>query len=394
MAAPAMITTLTNLSIWDGEKHLDANALRLNGSQIEQIGEASALSQGARLIDCRGLTAMPGLIDAHVHLELNPDDKDPPDKTDLKIAPIMAERAAAMVAAGITTARDLGGGAWLELSLRDAINRGEAIGPRLICSGQPVTSPQGHCHFWNGVAADFEEAKVVMQRQLEHDVDLIKVMATGGRLTRGSKPTDVQFGQDTLSRIVDFAHAHGKRVAAHCHGTHGIHQAAIAGVNTIEHCSWVGAQGWASDYQPDVADLIASRGIWVSPTVNRGWQRMLDNTKGAVLARVRSAYQNMMNAGIPLIASTDAGIPGVYHMDLPHALLVFAQIAGLSAQQTLTSATRDCARAIGLGDQTGTLAAGMAADLLLVHGDPLADLAVITDPAAIWARGRQIKLAI
>jgi imidazolonepropionase-like amidohydrolase len=143
-----------------------------------------------------------------------------------------------------------------------------------------------------------------------------------------------------------------------------------------------------------VADLIASQGIWVSPTVNTGWQRMLDNSKSDVLARVRSAYRNMLNAGIPLIASTDAGIPGVYHMDLPHALLVFAEIAGLTAQQTLTSTTRDCARAIGLGDQTGMLAAGMAADLLLVHGDPLRDLAVITDPAAIWARGRQIKLAI
>jgi imidazolonepropionase-like amidohydrolase len=332
------------------------------------------------------------LIDAHVHLELNPDDKGPPQPgQDPNL--LMAERAHAMLMAGITTARDLGGGAWREIALRDAINRGEAVGPRLICSGQPVTSPSGHCHFWNGVAANFDEARDVIKRQLAHDVDLIKVMATGGRLTPGSAPTDVQFDQDTLSRIVAFAHENAKPVAAHCHGTEGIRAAAQAGVNTIEHCSWVGNDGWASDYQDEIAALIVERGIWVSPTVNRGWQRMLDSKTGNVLKRLRKAYRAMRSLEVPLIASTDAGIPGVYHPDLPHALVVFSKIAELSGAETLRAATADCAEAIGVGHLTGRLQAGLAADILLVHGDPLKDLTTLADPAAVWARGNPIHLA-
>ncbi|NIR98971.1 MAG: amidohydrolase family protein, partial [Gammaproteobacteria bacterium] len=176
-------------------------------------------------------------MDAHVHMELNPEDREPPKQTDLGQRPLMRERAAAMVSAGITTARDLGGGAWLELELRDRINAGEVPGPRLLCAGQPITSPGGHCHFWGGEAADMDAANTVLTRQVAHGVDLIKVMATGGRMTRGSTPLEPQFDLPTLAGIVAAAHDHQLPVAAHCHGTAGIELAAQAGVTTIEHCS-------------------------------------------------------------------------------------------------------------------------------------------------------------
>ena len=276
------MTTLTNLNIWDGETVLDANTLVFDTDGITQVGHSDDIALGADAIDCGGLTAIPGLIDAHVHLELNPDEANPPARTEDRVIPLMAERAAAMAAVGITTARDLGGGAWHELALRDAIAAGKQVGPRLLCSGQPITSPQGHCHFWGGEAHNLEEAKGVLQRQVEHGVDLIKIMATGGRLTKGSEPTDAQFDQATMNAIVDMAKAHDLPVAAHCHGTEGIHRAALAGVTTIEHCSWVGQDGWASDYQEDIARIVLDRGVWVSPTVNKGWQRMLDSKTGNV----------------------------------------------------------------------------------------------------------------
>jgi imidazolonepropionase-like amidohydrolase len=178
-------------------------------------------------------------------------------------------------------------------------------------------------------------------------------------------------------------------VAAHCHGTEGIHRAALAGVDTIEHCSWVGNDGWASDYQPDVAKVILENGIWVSPTVNKGWQRMLDSKTGAVLQRVRAAYRKMIDLGIPMLASTDAGIPGVYHHELPAALVVFAQIAQLSPTEALQSATSAAARALGVSHLVGSLASGMDADILLVEGDPTVDLVRITQPASVYARGVQ-----
>lgn len=383
------MTTLTNLRIWDGDKTLEnANTICFEGGVITAVGHSDDLATGADAADCSGLTAIPGLIDAHVHLELNPDDKNAPARTEEHVIPLMAERAAKMAAAGITTARDLGGGAWFELALRDAIAGGEKVGPRLLCSGQPITSPKGHCHFWGGEAHSLDEAKGVLQRQVDHGVDLIKVMATGGRLTAGSEPTDAQFEQSTMDALVSMAHDHDLCVAAHCHGTEGIHRAARAGVDTIEHCSWVGQEGWASDYQEDIAKIVLESGAWVSPTVNKGWQRMLDSETGKVLGRVRSAYKKMMGMGIPMVASTDAGIPGVFHEDMPHALVVFGKIAELSNEATLKSATSDAARALRIGDQTGRIAQGLAADLLIADGDPLEDMNAVTRPAQVYCRGR------
>ena len=380
--------TLTDLTIWDGRQMLAADTLQWQGEHLSFIGAKEDLPAQTAMRSCAGLTAIPGLVDAHVHLELNPDDKNPPERTEAHVIPLMAERAQAMAQAGITTARDLGGGAWFELGLRDRIRAGEVIGPRLLCSGQPITSPHGHCHFWGGEAADLDAAQGVLKRQVEHGVDLIKIMATGGRMTRGSEPTDAQFPQATLDALVTSAHAHNLPVAAHCHGTEGIHRAALAGVDTIEHCSWVGQEGWASDYQDAVAKVILDNGVWVSPTVNKGWQRMLDSKTGNVLQRVRSAYRKMLELGIPMVASTDAGIPGVFHADLPHALVVFSKIAELTAEQTLKSATSDAARALRIDHVTGTMEVGKAADVLLLDGNPLEDLSAVTRPVDVYCRGR------
>lgn len=388
-------TLLTNLRIWDGEDLSAANALCFRDGRIAALGDGAELVVGhrGRSIDCGGLTAVPGLIDAHVHLELNPDQRKAPEKqAGEERLPQMAERAEAMLRAGITTGRDLGGGAWLELNIRDRINAGELLGPRLLCAGQPITSVGGHCHFWGGEAADARQAEAVLRRQVARKVDLIKVMATGGVMTAGSKPLDPQFDLPTLSQIVELAEGWDLSVAAHCHGTEGIRLAAEAGVRTIEHCSWVGKEGWASDYRPEVAATLAARGAWVSPTISRGWQRFLDNPETKTLGRIQAAFSDMLARKVPFIASTDAGIPGVYHHQLPLALPVFAQIAGLTPAETLRSATSNAAEALGIGELTGRLQPGLAADLILVHGDPLADLSALAEPAAVWARGIDVKV--
>ena len=388
-------TLLRGLTIWTGEGTATGDALAFGDGGIQAIGEDAELAKvhKGRHIDCAGLTALPGLMDAHVHLELNPDDRGPP----LKMAATarltqMAQRARAMVGAGITTARDLGGGAWLELAIRDRIAAGALMGPRLLCAGQPITSPGGHCHFWGGEAADAQQATAVLHRQRRRGVDLIKVMATGGRMTKGSDPAKAQFDLPTLTRIVQTASTHDLPVAAHCHGTEGIRYAAEAGVRTIEHCSWVGKAGWADDYRPEVAAAMAQRGIWVSPTINYGWRRFLDHPGSATLERLRAAFQDMVRQGVPVIASTDAGIPGVRHHHLPLALPVFASIAALSPAQVLQSATATAADALGLAETTGRLQVGLAADIILVHGNPLQDLSNLAAPAAVWAKGQDIKL--
>jgi imidazolonepropionase-like amidohydrolase len=384
-----MTILLTNLTIWDGEAPSRADAILINGARIVALGATDELQATIR-IDCAGLTALPGLIDAHVHMELDPDQHVPPTRTDTSAAARarMVDRAAAMLDAGITTARDLGGGAWLEFELRDRIRSGEIRGPRLLCAGQPVTSPSGHCHFWGGEAASAAEAGIVIDRQVSHGADLIKVMATGGRLTRGTDPGAAQFDLTTLEAIVASAAGHGLAVAAHCHGTEGIRFAAAAGVATIEHCSWAGKAGWGAEYDAAAAATIAARGIRVSPTVNLGWGRHLEPRNVSSRTRLQGNFAAMRAAGIRLIASTDAGIPGVRHHDLPRALPIFAVLAGLDPEETLATATSGAASALGLAGETGRIAPGLAADLLLVSGDPCTDLAVLARPAGVWMQGR------
>lgn len=383
---------LTDLSIWDGEHRATADTLILVGDRIEAVCQRGELSEAdtRNAISLPGCTALPGLIDAHVHMVLDPERSQPPTRDELPDPAAMRERAGAMVAAGITSARDLGGGHWYELELRDAVARGEVAGPRLLCAGQPITTVGGHCHFWGGEAADVDAALAVIDRQQRKNVDLIKVMATGGRFTRGSRPLAPQFELGTLTRIVDHARANGYPVAAHCHGTPGIEAAVLAGVRSVEHCSWVGEAGWATDYRPEVAAVMAARGTWVSPTINRGWQRMLDG-QGTTLNGMRAALVDMRTAGVPIMASTDAGIPGVFHHHLPEALAVFAAVAILDPEEALRTATSRAAQGLELAGRTGRLAAGLAADVLIVDGDPLTGLDALTRPVAVWARGRAAR---
>ena len=182
----------TNIRLWDGvsEGYSPFDSIVVEGESIVAIG------RGLPGEDLAGMTVLPGLIDAHVHMVLDPSIASLTDQlmqSDSDIRDKMVRRAEAMVRHGITTARDLGGGNWLELELRDRIDAGEIIGPRLKCAGQPITSVKGHCHFWGGEATGADEAAAVIRRQHEHGVDLIKVMATGGMQTPSSEPKDSQF---------------------------------------------------------------------------------------------------------------------------------------------------------------------------------------------------------
>lgn len=375
-------------AVWDGiSDETNVNSLFVEGGRFADKSDGDS-----EIRDLSGLFVIPGLIDAHVHMCLNPEQQDPLAQTAPGKAQILEdirERARLMLHAGITSARDLGGGQYLELEVRDEIAAGKVPGPRLVCAGQPITSVSGHCHFWGGEATSTGEALEVLERQHAHAVDLIKVMVTGGNITAGSRPVDSQFDDETIQEIVNAASAHGYHVAGHCHGTDGIRQAAVAGVRTVEHCSWVGEAGWGRDFNEEVVKTMAANDVWVSPTINYGWRRFKQQD---FLDRLRSHYDKMRAVGVRLIASTDAGIPNVYHHDLPKALPVFAAIAGLSPRQALRSATSDCAQAIDLGDITGRIAQGYSADFVAYEADPCKDLSVLEKPVLVVARGTEVSV--
>ncbi len=395
-----MTLAIAGVRVWDGvsDRLSDPCTIRVEGSRIAAIGEEPALLEGAEVVEPGpGCVALPGLIDAHVHLTLDPARRDPAGQlsgSPRATARAAEERAARMVRAGLTTARDLGGGpAHLELALRDRISRGELPGPRLLCAGQPLTSRGGHCHFWGGEVESDDEIRAFVGRQHQHGVDWIKIMATGGVLTRGTRPGEPQFGQAQLEAACDAARRSGRRIAAHCHATEGIRRAVRAGVDTVEHCSWSGEKGFGSDVDESLAGEIGERGTWISPTVNAGWERFIENdgAETEFFANMRAGFDALRRSGARLIASTDAGIPNVAHDGLPRALPVFARFAGLSPVEVLRCATSESAKALGVDDRTGRLLPGLAADVLVVEGDPLEDLAVLERPALVLARGVRVQ---
>ncbi len=394
-----MALALTGLRVWKGasEELEPARAtLRIEGERIAALGPAVRPGADDPTIALDGATALPGLIDAHVHMTLDPAIRAPADQLAVAAGTAvaaMAARARAMVEAGITTARDLGGGEFRELALRDRIASFEIPGPRLLCAGQPVTTPKGHCWFWGGEARGEDDVRAVVRRQVEHGTDLIKVMATGGVLTEGTKPSDAQFEQHELDAIVAEARAHGRHTAAHCHGTTGIERAAIAGVRTIEHCSFASEQGFGGAPPPELVSLIARAGSFVSPTINTGYARFFGEhgAPGKFATRMGEAYTALRRAGVPFIASTDAGIPNVAHHRLPEALAVFARLAGLRPVEALRAATSESARALGLAGVTGELRAGLCADVIVVDGNPLEDLSALLRPILVVARGRVVR---
>jgi len=396
---------ISGVFVWDGLAEARSEApwsIRIQGGRIVALGPEPELADDAQAAAVfrygdafEQVTAIPGLIDAHVHLTLDPFIGSPSKQFEVSRDAAwnaMCARAGAMVRAGVTTARDLGAGEWRELGLRDEIAAGRITGPRLLCVGQPVTTPGGHCHFWGGEASGSAEIARVVDRQLAHGVDWIKVMATGGVFTKGTDVRAAQFDERELAEIVARARSHEREVAAHCHGKLGIRNAAVSGVRTIEHCSFAGSDGFGSDFDEAVAAEVVGRGAWVSPTVNAGWGRRLekDGEPTPFFERMSKCLGFLREAGARFIASTDAGIPGVEHHRLAEGLAAFSRYTGATPVETLRTATSESARALGLETETGRLAPGLAADVLLVRGNPLEDLATLRRPLLVTARGKPI----
>lgn len=392
---------ITGARIWESQHDCvgsHPSPLRIRSGRILAVGPgALAMGPAEKTIDLPGRYLAPGLIDAHVHLELDPGLSSPAEQ--LAVAPserihAMSTRARAMLERGITTARDCGGGFFYEHDLRARIQGGESPGPRLICCGQPLTTPDGHCAFWDGVVSSPAEIERVVARQLERGSDWIKVMATGGVFTPGSRPRDTQFDLESLAAIVTAARREGRSVAAHCHGTAGIAAALRAGVRTIEHASFAGTDGFGTQLDEALMRELAEREVWVSPTVNAGWlRRTADGTGGPseFFRRLSSCLRLQRAHGVRFIASSDAGIPGVFHHDLARGLQAMQLYADMRPVEVLRAATADAAEALGLGQETGRIVAGLSADLVVLRADPTLGLETLSDPEAVVFRGRFVR---
>ncbi|MCC2275510.1 amidohydrolase family protein [Streptomyces sp. ET3-23] len=337
-------------------------------------------------------TVLPGLIDAHVHLIFD-GGTDPvatlQGQDDEALLQEMKRRAEQLLSTGVTTARDLGDRGGLALQLAGAISHGSTVGPRLICAGRPVTTKGGHCWFLGGEVEGEEEMRRLIQRNIAAGAKVIKVMATGGGLTKGGPASwEPQFTPEELAIVVQEAHQAGLPVAAHGHGADGIAAAVSAGVDTIEHCTWMTRDGF--EVREEVLAQIVDKGIFVCPTVSPQWP-LLPKIFGPERAEDLVAMaRQVADSGVRLIAGTDAGV-GRAGFDGLVSSLGFHRHLGLPNNRIIEMATTQAASALGLGDVTGKIAPGYSADLLVVDGDPLDDLDALRAVNTVFAAGRQYQ---
>ncbi|GGT71576.1 amidohydrolase family protein [Streptomyces atratus] len=333
-------------------------------------------------------TLLPGLVDAHVHLVLDAG-PDPVaalrEADDATVAKGIAERALGLLNAGVTTVRDLGDRNGLVTVFRDAVRAGRLPGPRVLAAGTPVTGPGGHCWFLGGEVSGADASRALVRRNVERGTDLIKVMATGGGITKGGPPIWApQFTAEELRIIVQEAASAGLPVAAHAHGTAGIVAAVEAGVSTIEHCTWIDQDGFR--LLDDVVDEIAARGIGVCPAASPDWRGFAERFGHERAEEMFGGIRRMRERGVRLLTGTDAGVSRAVFDDFVSSLEFFAHL-GCTSQEIVDLATCEAAEALGLGKVTGRLLPGLRADLLVVEGNPLSDLQALRRVRLVMADG-------
>ncbi|MFF8990833.1 amidohydrolase family protein [Streptomyces sp. NPDC014983] len=388
-----MLITAGRVLVGSGT-YLDDGAVLIEGDSITAVGPRAQIAERAgsdvmHLAFPEG-TVVPGLIDAHVHLAFD-GGADPVgslhESSDETLLQDMRRRAEQLVHSGVTTVRDLGDRSGLALRLDVEIADGSAAGPRIVSAGTPATPPGGHCHFLGGEVSGVEEVRDLVRRNITAGAGVIKAMVTGGGLTKeGPKSWQSQFTPEELAALVDEAHQAGVPVAAHAHGTEGITAAVEAGVDTIEHCTWMTSDGF--DLRQDVLKRIIDDGIAVCPAVSPHWQMLPRFFGEEQAAAMFDLVRQMAEAGARLIAGTDAGVQRAGFDGLVPALSFYAHL-GLPNSKILDMATTDAAGALGLGETTGRIAPGFRADLLVIDGDPLEDLTALKAVRTVVAAGQR-----
>ena len=383
-----MSEVLTAPRVMTGDQTVTDGALVIGEDVLDWVGPAGALpAEYAALprTDYPGSTIMPGLIDSHVHLAFdggpNPAAR-MRSETDEQQLVLMLHSARNLLGVGVTTARDLGARAYLDVVVRDAVAAGLARGPRMVVAARPITVTGGHCWFMGGEADSDDELRRMVRTHHKRGADLIKVMSTGGFMTTGSAPWYAQFTRAQLAVVVEEAGRVDKPVAAHAHGIEGIHRAVEAGVTTLEHCSFVTETNERRFDEP-LAARIAERGIFVCPTINVNAPYVAELT-GIVVGEHLKAMHEM---GVRLIAGTDAGIDNTPHHQYVGGLEYLVTL-GFRPADVLAMATTEAAAALGVDAITGRLAPGFDADVIVVDGDPSTDIAALGKLQRVIARGR------
>jgi imidazolonepropionase-like amidohydrolase len=377
-----------------GGEPIHNGAVLIDGGTITMVGPRQEVERQAgpdvHRRDFPGHTVLPGLINCHVHLvfDAGPDPVGTVrDNSDSNLLDGMAVRAQQLLDSGVTTARDLGDRSGLAIRLRDRIDNGQITGSRIVAAGPPITTSQGHCWFLGGEAEGESALRQRVRQTAEMGADLIKVMASGGQITPNSPAMwQTQFSTTDLKIIVEEAANFGLPVAAHAHGTDAIAAAVDAGVTTIEHCTWLRHGGGGYDTRAEVAATMAAKGTYACIAWPPDWRGFMDRLGPERSEQASDRFRWMDQLGVQLIPGTDAGLSRSGFSNFVDALKLYEHL-GFTRERVIEMATATSAQALGLGNHVGQLAAGYSADLLVVEGDPLAELDALNHRELILFRG-------
>ncbi len=387
-----------------GDRPLGPSTIVIEGGRIAAIESGHVERPAARTLDLKDRMVLPGLIDTHVHLSFAPE-------TSLTAAAVDTPEDVALFAyangrktleAGFTTVRDVGSDGYAIHALRDAVNDGSVIGPRIFLSGTSLSIVGGHGDMsglnrkatealypydYTGACTGAVECALRVREAAKYGADLIKVTATGGIMSQQARGLGQHLTDEELTSIVTTAHGLGLKVASHAHGSEGVAASVRAGVDTVEHGTYL---------DEPTARVMAARGIWLVPTLGLledREKRELSPVVRAKIAQARTVEGRNIRLGVQykvkIAFGTDAGVTP--HGQNARQFRYMVEQGPMTPMQALRSATVDAAALLDQSERIGTLAVGKSADLIAVAGDPYADITVLERVSTVVKDGKIVR---